>query len=179
MKKLNILLMFLFIPLIMVAHIKDERLFSSEGVLPSAMILLDRSGSMGWGTDGSTRIKDAILVIHSLLDANNDGFVTNNDEDSLPIELGQGFHREGKHPDVYLPNDYYYDSDLGEFYNENTGEWEDAYGGNMYTDYIGSHFEDIWNHMNYTDLEGYVHLNWFYIDGGVKTHCWQNKNSCI
>lgn len=46
MKKAALLL--LVIPLIITAHIKDERLFKSEDVPSSAMILLDRSGSMSW-----------------------------------------------------------------------------------------------------------------------------------
>jgi hypothetical protein len=111
-------------------------------------------GRPGFGIYWSTRIKDAINVVHSLLDADNDGFVTNADEQYLPVEIGQGFHRENKDPDVYLPMSSYYDSDLGESYNENTKEWDNVGDGWMKTDSIGSHFEDIWNHFNYTDVGG-------------------------
>jgi hypothetical protein len=107
----------------------------------------------------STRIKDAILVIHSLLDADNDGFVTEADEDFLTIKLGQGFHREGKTGDVFIPlSSYtsYYDSDLGERYNETTCNWDNVGSGTMYTDTIGAHFSTIWDHVRYTDNGGFT-----------------------
>jgi len=101
----------------------------------------------------SSRIKDAILVIHSLLDADIDGVVTEKDQNQLPIYLGQGFHREDV---AYLPDNSRYSDDLGEYYNQYTKRWEDIGGGELYTDHIGSNFQDIWNHINYTDVGGYT-----------------------
>jgi hypothetical protein len=105
------------------------------------------------GLTTSTRIKDAILVIHSLLDANKDGLVDESDNEELPIYLGQGFHREDV---AYLPNSSRYSDSLGQSYNEYEKKWEDAGSGELYTDSIGSNFQDIWSHINYTDIGGYT-----------------------
>ncbi len=107
----------------------------------------------------STRIKDALLVIHSLLDANNDGFVTEEDEEYLPVEIAQGCHRTDKTGRVFVPlstHSSYWDSDLGQSYNETTHNWDNVGSGTMYTDTIGSHFTDVWDHINYTDLGTYT-----------------------
>lgn len=116
----------------------------------------------------STRIKDAILVIHSLLDADNDGLVTLNDELYLPVQLAQGCHRASKPGDIFVPEGTYdsynfsspgqgyYGSNVQKYsYNETSKDWEEVNGDfTMYTDPIGSHFVDIWNHINYTDEGG-------------------------
>jgi len=107
----------------------------------------------------STRIRDALLVIHSLLDANNDGFVTEDDEEYLPVKIAQGCHRTDKTGRVFVPlssHSSYTDGNLGYSYNETTNNWDNVSSGTMYTDTIGSHFEDIWDHINYTDLGTYT-----------------------
>jgi hypothetical protein len=108
----------------------------------------------------STRIKDALIVIHSLLDADNDGFVTNRDEEYLPIYLGQGFHRNASSFNPgdysYVYNESYGSHNRGESYNESTLEWESASYGPLGTDQIGSHFTDVWNHINFTSNGGHT-----------------------
>jgi hypothetical protein len=107
----------------------------------------------------STRIRDALLVIHSLLDANNDGLITEEDEENLSVKIAQGCHRTDKTGRVFVPlstHSSYYDSDLGYSYNETTHNWDNVGGGTMYTDTIGTHFADVWSHINYTDLGTYT-----------------------
>jgi hypothetical protein len=96
-----------------------------------------------------TRMQAAILVIHSLLDADGDGFVTEADEELLPVELGFGFHRE----DVcYVPEGTpsSYTGNLGQGYDEATGNWVNLGNGTINADPIGSSFVDIWNDANTT-----------------------------
>ncbi len=106
----------------------------------------------------STRIKDALTVIHSLLDADNDGFVTADDDDDLPVKLGYGFFRGASHT---VPGDYSYVynesygwDDRKETYNQYQFKWEDASNGRLETDSLGSHFIDIWDHINFTSYGG-------------------------
>jgi len=124
-----------------------------------------------------TRIQVALEVIHSLLDANDDGFVTEEDEKFLSIDFGQGCHRDTREhtPKVVGPNDSYdFSSPMNGYwhsrlnyiwyniwhdvysYNETTRSWEPILDGDytMETDDIGTSFIDIWNHINYTEPFG-------------------------
>jgi hypothetical protein len=108
------------------------------------------------GYSESTRIKDAILVIHSLLDADNNGYVEEADEEFLPINLGYGFHRESR---VYIPPDYFRRGEIEcEYFDEQIGRWREVElePGRLYSDTISSSLVDIWNHINYTDVGGYT-----------------------
>lgn len=114
----------------------------------------------------STRIKDALLVIHSLLDVNKDGIVDGNDE--FPIKIGHGFFDEAK---VFVGanrrNDYnasgyttLCDCPIAEGcyndpirWNQVSKTWVDDIEGTqyLYTDTIGSTPLAIWNHINSTE----------------------------
>lgn len=96
-----------------------------------------------------TRMQAAILVIHSLLDADGDGFVTEADEEFLPVKLGFGFHRENV---CYVPegDPSSYTGDRGQRYNDTTGTWINLSDGTINTDTLGSHFTDIWKDANTT-----------------------------
>lgn len=79
----------------------------------------------------STRIKEALKVLHSLLDANADGIVDSTDEKYLNVKIGQGYHITAK-PYVpinsyrfYSPHKFWDGSGYHEYksverYNENT-----------------------------------------------------------
>ena len=116
-----------------------------------------------------SRIQSAILVLHSLLDANGDGFVTEEDEEDLSVMLGQGCHRTFSSGNVFLPPSGSYTYDGGgvggwsgypasQEYNESTENWD--YLPNttltMETDTLGSPFVDIWDHINSTNVGGYT-----------------------
>jgi hypothetical protein len=114
-----------------------------------------------------TRIQCALKVIHSLLDANNDGFVTEEDEELLLIKIGQGFFIDAPNRDFtgINPSDYCYvyneaygssGTDRGSYYDEYDRTWKNASDGRLETDALGAHFIDIWNHMNFTVNEGYT-----------------------
>lgn len=115
----------------------------------------------------SMRIKGALKVIHSLLDANGNGVVDSTDNEYLNVKIGQGCHRNSKSPGVFVPNSsykfYYYEYFWGqgqdmyvESYDDTTGEWKIIPEGHyiMHTDTIGSDFRNIWKHINYTDNGG-------------------------
>ncbi|HFD04794.1 MAG TPA: VWA domain-containing protein, partial [Firmicutes bacterium] len=106
----------------------------------------------------STRIKEALKVLHSLLDANADGIVDSTDEKYLNVKMGQGFHI---YSNAYQPPGAYAQFSYSgvQSYNENTRKWEDLpYGYNYYlhTDTIGSHFKKIWDDINYTKVRGWT-----------------------
>jgi hypothetical protein len=112
----------------------------------------------------STRIKDALLVIHSLLDADNDGFVTEEDEDYLPVKLGMGFHfktNEYTFNDSRSYNTPHYVGtgegtvlDTAKIYDETSKQWILHPDGTLNTDSIGSSFVDVWNHINSSVADG-------------------------
>jgi type IV pilus assembly protein PilY1 len=96
MKKLSLALFISLSIIIVVAqsNASDEDLFSTA-VPPDALIILDMSGSMNWDVAGTTsppppdrRIDIAKSVIFDLLDDNNDGTVTGDDDESLNVRLG-------------------------------------------------------------------------------------------
>jgi len=114
----------------------------------------------------SNRIKDALLVIHSLLDVNGDGLVDGNDE--FPIKLGQGFFDDSK---VFVGDDksFPYDADdhliradvPGTYnnpirWNQVTKTWVDDLTDwdTLCTDSMGTPVATIWEHINTTEMDG-------------------------
>jgi hypothetical protein len=114
----------------------------------------------------SDRIKDALLVLHSLLDVNSDGLVDGNDE--FPINLGQGFFDDAR---VFVGPNRYHEYNASGYdtkcdcpaaegcYNDPV-RWDDVSKAwvndlsgydTLYTDEIGSSCLDIWNHINTTE----------------------------
>jgi hypothetical protein len=119
----------------------------------------------GVGTT-SNRIKDALLVVHSLLDVNADGLIDSTDE--FPIKLGQGFFDDSK---VFVGDDRYfsYDADSHEIradepntynnpkrWDQVSKTWVDDLTGwdTLYTDSMGTPVATIWEHMNTTEMDG-------------------------
>ena len=115
----------------------------------------------------STRIKEALKVLHSLLDANADGIVDSTDEKYLNVKIGQGYHITAKpyvpinSYEFYSPHKFWNGHSYNEYksverYNENTKKWYDINNGYYYlhTDTIGSHFKKIWDDINYTENYG-------------------------
>lgn len=130
----------------------------------------------------STRIKDALIVIHSLLDADNDGFVTEADDDDLPVKLGYGFFHEASHTVPgdysYVYNESFYKSgwrNRFETYNQNQYKWEDASSGPLETDSLGSHFIDIWDHINFTCYGGMTVGGQLIAQAKDYINSWRNK----
>ena len=130
----------------------------------------------------STRIKDAIFVIHSLLDANNDGLVNEGDEEYLPVKLGHGFHRATSSS---TPGDYSYiydesygsaGSNRGESYSQTLRRWVPASSGPLYTDSIGSNFSNLWEHINFTSVGGHTPNGQLIAEGVRYINEWRNKH---
>ena len=131
----------------------------------------------------STRIKDALIVIHSLLDADNDGIVTLDDEKFLPVYLGQGFHRGASSSNPgdysYIYDESYGSGDRGEKWHRDWPEpatWIPASNGPLYTDPIGAHFTDIWDHMNFTSNGGYTPNGQLIAEGARYIKQWKEDN---
>jgi hypothetical protein len=112
-----------------------------------------------------SRMQSALLVIHSLLDANADGFITEDDEYELPVKIGQGCHASFFSGSVFVPDDSYtYDGGgwvtypASQYYDETTEGWYNLPNATltMETDTLGSHFADIWSHVNSTSTGGYT-----------------------
>ncbi len=128
---------------------------------------------------GSNRIKDALLVIHSLLDVNSDGLVDENDE--FPIKLGMGFFDSSM---VFVGDNKEkpYNADSNEIRADNpdtynnpirwdqvSKTWVDDLTGTQYlrTDSIGTSVDSIWKHVNSTEVDGST-PNGMLVDSAVK-----------
>jgi len=101
----------------------------------------------------STRMKDAIKVLHDFLDVDNDGIVEDEDADAFPVPVfvGQGYHFKSR---AYVYPNYRPYSYSGYRYNEITHGWDWISGHVFYTDSIGSSFTKIWNHINCSYASG-------------------------
>ncbi|MBN2543787.1 hypothetical protein JXI42_13080 [bacterium] len=127
----------------------------------------------------SNRIKDALLVIHSLLDVNSDGLVDGNDE--FPINLGQGFFDDSRvfvgddKSFAYNANNHKIRADEPNTYNnpvrwdQVSKTWVDDLTGwdTLYTDAMGTPVETIWEHINTTEMDGST-PNGMLVDSAVK-----------
>jgi len=104
-------------------------------------------------TQSSTRMKDAIKVLHDFLDVDNDGIVEDEDANAFPVPVfvGQGYHFKSR---AYVYPHYRPFSYSGYRYNEITHGWDPVSGHVFYTDSIGSSFTKIWNHINCTSASG-------------------------
>ncbi len=114
----------------------------------------------------SDRMKDALLVIHSLLDVNGDGFVDGDDE--FPIKLGQGFFDKSQvfvgdnRSQEYNADNHTIATDhSNNQYNPSRWDqvsktWVDDLTGTQYlrTDTMGTPVATIWEHINTTELDG-------------------------
>ncbi len=114
----------------------------------------------------SNRMKDALLVIHSLLDVNADGIVDSTDE--FPIKLGQGFFDDSKvfvgenREFAYNANNHLIRADVAGTYNnpirwdQVSKTWVDDLTGwdTLYTDTMGASVATIWEHINTTEMNG-------------------------
>jgi hypothetical protein len=127
----------------------------------------------------SDRIKDALLVIHSLLDVNGDGLVDGNDE--FPIKLGQGFFDSSQvfvgdnRSHEYTADNHEIKADeLGTYNNplrwdQVSKTWVDDLTGTQYlrTDTMGTSVDSIWKHINTTEVDGST-PNGMLVDSAVK-----------
>ena len=121
----------------------------------------------------STRIKDALIVIHSLLDANHDGLITDDDENYLQVELGYGFHRSAS---VYLYPAQYGSANRGQYYDENTLTWKVASNGPLSCDSLRSSFVEIWNDINFTSNGGGTPNGVLLYDAGGYINTWKSNH---
>jgi len=138
--------------------------YTTDDGLKTAHVGVHLKHTPGVGTT-SDRMKDALLVIHSLLDVNSDGLVDENDE--FPIKLGQGFFDDSK---VFVGDTFhYYDADSHDirtnvppnFYDpirwdQVSKTWVNDLTGWQYlhTDTMGTSVDSIWAHVNTTEMDG-------------------------
>ncbi|MGC9366195.1 MAG: hypothetical protein ACP5FK_04020 [bacterium] len=126
-------ILIIIVPLSLLAN--DEDLFRVKAG-PAALILLDRSGSMG-SLDGDTlmRIQEAILVIKDLLDADRDGVVEDEDKELLNVDVGQMFY-------VHMPkNQCFADQHIyvpGQWFNH------------LAADSFGVSYCTLWTHLDFS-----------------------------
>jgi hypothetical protein len=152
--------------------------FTTDDGLKIAHVGVHLQHTPGVGST-SNRMKDALLVIHSLLDVNEDGLVDGNDE--FPIKLGQGFFDDSK---VFVGDDKLFDYNANDHliradepgtYNNPTRwdqvskTWVDDLTGTQYlrTDSIGTPVATIWEHVNSTEMDGST-PNGMLVDSAVK-----------